>query len=151
MELVLLDSEIFSDSYEARLCLNRFISYALEHHPSLIAAVHLTPQYQSAWNKLKEVCSFTPYFLDAAQGEIQIENLTVSLTDNGLKIQETEVQAQPGAAAWISLEPEFHFHYLVLDMLSDERFSEVHRMKTHSDLHSFILIRVSCNEMKILN
>lgn len=151
MELVLLDAEIFSDSYEARLCLKRFISYALEHHPSLIAAVHLTPQCQPAWNKLKEVCSFTPCFLDDWHRETEIENLPVSLTESGLRIQDMEVQAQRGAAAWITLKPEVHFHYLVLDMLSDEKFSEVHRMKTHSDLHSFILIRVSCNGMRIFN
>ena len=39
MDLVYLDSDILGDSYDAQLCRKRFIRYAQDHPPVLIAVL----------------------------------------------------------------------------------------------------------------
>ena len=41
MDLVYLDSDILGDSYDAKLCRKRFIRYAQDHPPVLIAVARV--------------------------------------------------------------------------------------------------------------
>ena len=79
MDLVYLDSDILGDSYDAKLCRKRFIRYAQDHPPVLIAVARVGEAEREVWNSLKQACSFVRYFLDDHHPCEQLDGLTVEL------------------------------------------------------------------------
>ena len=58
MDLVYLDSDILGDSYDAKLCRKRFIRYAQDHPPVLIAVARVGEAERVGWSRRKKACSF---------------------------------------------------------------------------------------------
>ena len=152
MDLVYLDSDILGDSYDAKLCRKRFIRYAQDHPPVLIAVARVDEAEREVWNSLKQACSFVRYFLDDQHPCEQLDGLTVELQPQCLQCGTRKIHPEPGAAAWIQTETDVSWRYIELDMLSDPAFSYYHHMKTFSDLHSaYVYIRIRNGIHKILN
>lgn len=104
MDLVYLDSDILGDSYDAKLCRKRFIRYAQDHPPVLIAVARVGEAEREVWNRLKQACSFVRYFLDDHHPCEQLDGLTVELQPQCLQCGTRIIHPEPGAAAWIQTE-----------------------------------------------
>ena len=152
MEVVLLDGTMFSDSYESRLTLKRFVRYARIHEPQMIAVSHLDKRNAAAWDHMKVGFSSAVRYMETRGLTEKVGEWTATLTEQGLQIADRLVLSQPGAAAWIRLRPQISWRYIVFDMMSSPAFALYHHCRTFPDHHSiFIFIRVRNDGQRIFN
>ena len=152
MDLILLDSDMFLDRYDSKLCCRRLVRYVKDNPVDLIAVADFKKQKMDIWNKLKGFCSKVHYFLDPDHPQIDLDGVSIRLVSHGLKCDDQFIPAQQGAFAKIQVDPKVSWRYIVLDMLSDPEFEYYHHMRSLSEKHSAkVCIRIRNGHTKVLN